>query len=103
MVEWLALNGTWFGTTVAIIGAALSGYSLRGLQVAWSKPQRHTLADLGPLLKKERTRRGITQKQAAGECGVKAFGEHERGREVHSIEDLGKLANFVGKEGRDFL
>ena len=107
MVEWLAEYGTTAPFTLMTAAFAFSALgNLCFIASAWrNKQDRHTLAEIGPMLAAERKRRGMTQEQAGADCGVPyaTFGKHERGRPVKTIEVLGKLAAWLGKEGRDFL
>lgn len=103
MGEWIAQYGvTGMGISHVISLFANVCFLLAALG-RYGTNKRYTLAQLGPMLLEERLRRRVTQITAAAECGVRAFGKYERGRTVQSIEDLGKLATFLGKEARDFV
>ena len=67
--------------------------------------RRYTLDDLGPMLRKQREKRGITQKLAGEEAGLKraAFGSFERGTEPHSIEDLRKVCSWLGIQPKEVV
>ncbi len=97
-MEWHE-NWRWVLMCVGALGLGV------GMTGWWHHRRRYTLADLGPMLRKQRAKRGLTQQQAGLEAGLPhdSYGRFERGRQVHSIDDLRKLAESLGMEGRDFL
>ena len=100
-MEFLGMHW-WYYVSLALLWC--SGVGM-GWVVRLHRSRHYTLADLGPMLRKQRAKRGITQRQAGEEAGLKraAFGSFERGTEPHSIEDLDNLARCLGLRGRDFL
>ena len=56
----------------------------------WMRRRRHTLADLGPMLLAQRTKRGLTQSQAALQCRVSCwrYGKYERRDGIRDLRDL---------------